>query len=197
MDPCAIFDESDIEAAGFDHALVGHFQQPHFGWMHTYAGAAIEHEFGNSTSGGAVLVTLADDGTIEREQIELSAPPLHDVEVDLTGAKSTRDVLKRAATALADRAGVVRLRLTGRVAADILVQRDDLVRLATQTDELLLDWQAEVDVHIEELADEQTVRGQFVRDVLATPSLSDQRRQRVLLIGLRALAGTDVLEAPR
>jgi DNA repair exonuclease SbcCD nuclease subunit len=197
MEPCAPFDESAVEAAGFDHALVGHYQQAHFGWMHTYSGAPIAHELGNGVSGAAVLVTLADDGTIERELIELSSPALHDVEVDLTGAKSARDAVKRAGTHLAECSGIVRLRLTGRVVPDIVLQRDDFVRLVPSADELLLDWEAEVDVDLDELAEEQTVRGQFVRDVLASRSLSDERQQRVLLTGLRALAGSDVLEGPR
>ncbi len=197
IEPCAPFDESAVEAAGFDHALVGHYQQPHFGWMHTYPGAAIAHWPGNATTGAAILVTLADDGTIDREHIELASPPLHDIEVDLTGVKSARDAVKRAGAALAGCAGVVRLRLTGRVAPDIVLQRDDFLRLVATVDDLLLDWGAEVDIDLDDLADEQTVRGQFVRDVLGSRNLSDDRRQRVLLIGLRALAGSDVLEGPR
>jgi exonuclease SbcD len=197
VEPCASFDEAAIEAAGFDHALVGHYHQPHFGWMHTYAGAPIAHELGNGVRGGAVLVTLADDGTIEREHIELSSPGLHDVEVDLTGAKSARDAVKRAGALPEKRSGVVRLRLTGRVAPDLVLQRDDFLRLVSSADDLLLDWEAEVDVDLDELAEEQTVRGQFVRDVVTSQQFSDERRQRVLLIGLRALAGSDALEGPR
>jgi exonuclease SbcD len=197
LEPCAPFDESAVEAAGFDHALVGHYQQPHFGWMHTYPGAAIGHEPGTAVTGGAVLVTLAEDGTIDREHIGLPSPPLHDIEVDLTGARSTRDAVKRAGAALAGCRGVVRLRLTGRVAPDIVLQREDFVRLAPAIDDLLLDWGAEIDVDLDDLTEEQTVRGQFVRDVLGSRNLSDDRHQRVLLIGLRALAGSDVLEGPQ
>jgi hypothetical protein len=83
------------------------------------------------------------------------------------------------------------------VAPDIVLQRDDFVGLVSSADDLLLDWDADVDVDLDELAAEQTVRGQFVRDVLASRSLSDERRQRVLLTGLRALAGSNVLEGPR
>jgi hypothetical protein len=39
------------------------------------------------------------------------------------------------------------------------------------------------------LEEEQTVRGQFVRDVLADSSLTDDHRRRVLATGLRALDG--------
>jgi len=40
---------------------------------------------------------------------------------------------------------------------------------------------------------EQTVAGQFVRDVLDAADLSDDERMRVLVAGLRALAGRDDL----
>lgn len=51
---------------------------------------------------------------------------------------------------------------------------------------------------LDELAEEPTVRGQFVRDVLAAP-LADDERQRVLSMGLRALdpAGTDSMAENR
>jgi hypothetical protein len=53
------------------------------------------------------------------------------------------------------------------------------------------------DVDIDGLAAESTIRGEFVRDVVASPTLTDEQRRRVLLIGLRALCGSDVLDAPR
>jgi DNA repair protein SbcD/Mre11 len=197
IEPCAVFDEAAVEAAGFDHALVGHYQHPYFGWMHTYAGAALAHVPGDSGIGAAVLLTLAADGTIDRDHIELTSRPLHDIEVELTGARSVRDAVKRVRTALAECTGVVRLRLTGRVAPDIVLQRDDFVGLVSGIDDLLVVWDAGVDVDVDELANEQTVRGQFVRDVMAARDLTDDRRQRVLLLGLRALAGCDILEGPR
>jgi hypothetical protein len=47
--------------------------------------------------------------------------------------------------------------------------------------------------NLEDLAGEPTVRGQFVRDVLAA-DLDEEERQRVLLVGLRALEGQTALD---
>jgi exonuclease SbcD len=195
LDACALFDESEVEGAGFDHALVGHFQQAHLGWTHTYAGAPITHAIDHPASNTAVLVTLAPDGSIEREEVELSTPQIADVEVDLTDVSSTRDVVKRVNAALAGWTGATRLRLTGRVAPELVLQREDLG--VASTEEVLVEWAAGVDVDVDALANEPTVRGQFVRDVLASGQLDDARRDRVLLMGLRALAGTTILEGPR
>lgn len=195
LDACALFDESEVEGAGFDHALVGHFQQAHFGWLHTYAGAPLSHDIDHPASNGGVLLTLMPDGSIEREELELSTPTIADVEVDLTGVTSRRDVVKRVNTALAGWTGATRLRLTGRVSPELVLQREDLG--VASTEDVLVQWAATVDVDVDELANEQTVRGQFVRDVLASGRLDDERRDRVLLMGLRALAGSTILEGPR
>lgn len=197
LEPCAAFDEAAIEEAGFDHAMVGHYRQPFFGRLYTYPGAPLAHDFGNGAAGGVVLLTLANDGTVDRNYLGVGSPELHDVEVDLTGAKSIREVTRRAVSSVGDRSGVIRLRLTGRLSPDVVLQREHFLGLVASPDELFLDWDAEVDVDLDQLADEQTIRGQFVRDVLSSPGLTGERRQRVLLIGLRALAGHDVLEGPR
>lgn len=196
LESCAPFDESAIEAAGFDHALVGHFQDSYFGRVHTYPGAPIAHDFGNGATGGAALLTL-DDGRIEREYLDLASPPFHEVEIDLTGVKSEREAVKRVATCLTGRSGVLSVRLSGRLPSELVLQREDLLRAGQTADELILQWNVDVDVGLDGLEAEQTVRGQFVRDVLASATMSDERRQRVLLIGLRSLAGSDTLEGPR
>ena len=46
---------------------------------------------------------------------------------------------------------------------------------------------------VKAIAKETTVRGQFVRNVLAT-AMDDEKRQRVLMTGLRALEGKRELE---
>jgi DNA repair protein SbcD/Mre11 len=196
LDPCAVFEEAAIERAGFDHALVGHFQRRHFGSMHTYPGAPIAHDFGPDRTGGAVVVTINDNGAIERDYLAVPSPELHEVEVDLTGATSAAGVLRRAGSHVAGLAGVIRMTLTGRVSPDVVLRREDFNGLADSPRDLMMGWRAGVDVDFEQLRDEPTIRGQFVRDVQES-SLPDERRDRVLLIGLRALTGHKELEGPR
>lgn len=197
MEQCAVFDEHAVRAAGFDHALVGHYPEPHFGEAYTFPGVPIAHDFGPRETGGAVLVTAGPHGLIDREFVPIASPALHDAEVEVTGAASTHEVRKRVNAALAARRGPVRLRLVGQLSPDIVVQRDDILRASTNPEQLVVDWNVQVEIKTDELAEEQTIRGQFVRDVLTSGELSEDRRQRILLIGLRALGGSDVLEAPR
>lgn len=195
-DPCAEFDEADLERAGFEHALVGHYQQPHFGRLYTYPGAPIAHAFGPGATGGVVVVTLRHDGSFERDFIPVPSPEMHDVDVDVTGAKSKADVLLQTKGVVAGRSGVIRLSLMGRLSAGIVLTRGDLASLTSSPDNLLIRWNVKVDVDIDDYTEEPTIRGQFLRDLISG-DVSNERRDRVLLIGLRALAGHDELEGPR
>lgn len=195
-DPCAEFDENALERAGFDHALVGHYELPHFGVLHTYAGAPVAHRFGVRGQRGAVVVTIGRDGVVDRELVPISSPDLQDIQVDLSGARSKSDVLRRVGDALNGSSGVVLLVLAGRLAPDIAVTRDDLVRLASTPDSVIVQWDVGVDLDVDQVSDEPTIRGQFVRDVMSG-DLAEDRQQRALLIGLRALSGDDHLEGPR
>jgi DNA repair protein SbcD/Mre11 len=196
LEPCAPFDEAAIERAGFDYALVGHYQQPYFGSRHTYPGAPIAHDFGPSPTGGAVLVTVTPDGAAEREYVPVPSPGLQEVDVDVTGATSSGEVVGRAISSVTGRDGVTRLTLTGLVSPDVVLRRQDFDAVVEPATQLIVRCQARVDVDVEQLRDEPTIRGQFVRDVLDS-SLADERHDRVLLMGLRALAGHTELEALR
>lgn len=183
-------------SAGFEHALVGHYQQPHFGRLYTYPGAPIAHAFGPGATGGVVVVTLRHDGSFERDFIPVPSPEMHDVDVDVTGAKSKADVLLQTKGVVAGRSGVIRLSLMGRLSAGIVLTRGDLASLTSSPDNLLIRWNVKVDVDIDDYTEEPTIRGQFLRDLISG-DVSNERRDRVLLIGLRALAGHDELEGPR
>jgi DNA repair exonuclease SbcCD nuclease subunit len=195
-EPCAEFDESALERAGFDHALVGHYDLPHFGQRHTYAGAPIAHRFGVPGPRGAVVVTFGPGGVIDRELVPISSPGLQEIEVDLTGAGSERDVLRRIKDAIGGSSDVVLLVLVGRLAPDIVVTRDDLARLTPTPEGVIIQWDVIVDIDVDRVSEEPTIRGQFVRDVMSS-DVAEERQQRTLLIGLRALAGDDQLEGPR
>jgi len=193
LDSCAAFLEADIERAGFDHALVGHYQRPHFGMLHTYPGAPLAHDFRSGPGGGSVLVTLQQDGSLEREYLRTTAPPLYDLEVDLTDARSQHQVIERAIGSIAGRTGVIRLRFAGHLSPVLILRYQDFVDQLGSIGGLIIESAADVDIELGQIGEEPTIRGQFVRDVVDS-ELSKAQQQRVLLIGLRALAGHDQLE---
>lgn len=194
LDRCADFDEGEIAEAGFDHALVGHYQRPHFGRLHTYPGAPMAHDFATGPSGGAVLLTLSTNGGIEREYLPTTVPQLHDLEVDVSDAESSQDVVSRAVAVADQRAGVIRIRLTGRLSPWVILRHDEFVDQIPSASELIVELDPSLTISLGELEKEPTIRGQYVRDVVGSELTDDERLRSVLLIGLRALAGMDDME---
>lgn len=193
--PHAPFTAAQIEEAGLHHVFCGHYHSRSEAERYTYPGVPDPLTFGDSMNGGAVEVQIQGDGSIRRTWHQVRTSEIHDLEVDITGSSSMSDVRRHVAEALEGRRGCARLTLRGEIDSsveldpqllqeerqdlDALVIRSGAVRFAYD-----LDW----------LADEQTVRGQFVRDVQDAADLSDEDRRRVLITGLRALEGRRDLE---
>jgi DNA repair exonuclease SbcCD nuclease subunit len=199
----APFDEEAVPAAGFAHALCGHYHRPRAGAWHTYPGNPEPLTFGEDGRRGPVVVDVEPDGTVRREWREVAGTAWHEVEVDVTGCETVDACVARARAAVAGRRGVVRLTVGGELPPQVpLEPRRDLTPAALgaggdDAPEAVVVRVGELHpaIDVEETAAERTVAGQFVRDVRADPSLDERTRQRVLTVGLRALAGREDLEA--
>ena len=193
--PHAPFKAIQITEAGLDHALVGHFHSPRHEPEYTYPGNPDPLTFGETEKRGAVLVTVADDGSVTRETIDVAQTVLHDLTLDLTGCEHGNDVAQRVAQTLAGQAGIVRLTLHGELGADVDVRLRDLAALGSHLPGFLPRFGAlHVAYDLDALRAEQTVRGQFVRTVSTDQDLDEHQRQAILTTGLRALAGRTDLE---
>jgi DNA repair exonuclease SbcCD nuclease subunit len=185
----APFTAEQIPQAGLAHAFVGHFHTPKDGAWHTYAGNPDPLTFGESGSRAAVLAVIGDDGSVERTRIPVSVSQVSDIDVDLTGVTNGTEVRARVEAAIAGLAGAVRVTLGGEIGRDADVRLTDLDGLGGHLDALVARvGNVRVAFDLDVLAGEQTVRGQFVRDVQAA-ALDDDTRRRVLVTGLRALDG--------
>jgi DNA repair protein SbcD/Mre11 len=189
LDPNAVFAEDDVTSSGFHHALVGRCREPHFGRFHTYPGSALPHDFATRTPGGGVVVTVTTDGSVQRELVETPSSPLHDLTVDVSGSVTEQDILAAVERVLSGRTGIVRLHLVGRLPLD--VDEDvELTSIKVPGCTFQPVWETTIDADLEELAEEQTVRGEFARELLEA-NLSDQRKARLARIGLQALSGQE------
>jgi exonuclease SbcD len=187
--PHAPFTADQVAESGLAHALVGHFHRPLLGPWHTYPGNPEPLAFGEQGERGAVLVSVAEDGSVSREVHPVAESPWHDLQVRVEGAAHADQIREQVAAALAALSGIVRLTVTGDVAPGADVSRLDLTGLGGHLDALVLrPLQLSVGYDLAALASEPTVRGHFIRDVLASELPPDQQ-QRVLDAGLRALDG--------
>jgi exonuclease SbcD len=190
--PHAAFREDEIPAAGLRHAFVGHYHQPRNSQWLTYAGSPQPLAFGKS-SGSAVIVEVTD-GKVHRKRVDVSSVAFHDIRLDVSGATSMSEILQRAHDAVAQLRGVARVTISGRLATGVDLKLDDIRANPAQLDALVVRTKDLIaDYDFDALAEEQTVRGQFVRDV-RNGELADDETQRVLVVGLRALDGRTDLE---
>jgi exonuclease SbcD len=183
--PHAPFRAAQIPAAGLHHALVGHFHTPRDGTYHTYPGNPEPLAFGETGERGAVLVTVDEAGVISRRRHRVAVSRVDDVVVDLDGVSHSHEVRERVVASLVGVADIVRVTLRGEVGMGVDVSLDDVRDLATVARFGKIDVAYDLDA----LAEERTVRGQFVRDVRAAADLTEEQRRKVLLTGLRALDG--------
>jgi DNA repair exonuclease SbcCD nuclease subunit len=190
----APFDAEQIVAAGIHHAFLGHYHGPRDYDRLTYPGNPDPLSFGEDGSRGAVVATIREDGSIEREHVSVAVTEVHDITVDVTGCGSQQDVRDRAQEAIQALRGVVRLTMQGEMAPAIDLRRHDILSLPTERESLAVEMGGlYVGYDLEAIKNEATVRGEFVRQVTAVDLLEDERR-RVLVTGLRALDGRDDLE---
>ena len=192
--PHAPFDAEDVVRAGLQHAFLGHYHSPRDAPTHTYPGNPDPLAFGEDGDRGAVVVTVAQDGTIQRQRRRVARTRVHDLTVDVSGCTSRQDVRDRVTAITATLTGIARLTVTGELAPEVdLVPRDlegaapTLEAVAVRIGDLRPGYDLDAIQH------EPTVRGQFVRDVLEA-ELPGEERRRVLVTGMRALDGRDDLE---
>ncbi len=190
----APFRSAQVEASGLDHAVVGHHHTPVDGEWHTYPGCPVPLSFGGRQDGGVVVLDLDLDRVIARSRHRVGGLDAHDLTLLVDGVTDSGQLEQRVDQTVSGLAGVARITLTGELDPGLVIEP---TVLATRRG-ALLDLQIRMGrvasgYDLDAVADEPTVRGQFVRDVLAS-SLAPDEQQRVLLTGLRALDGRLDLE---
>ena len=192
--PHAPFDAAQIEAAGLHHALVGHYHRPRDAEQYTYPGNPDFLTFGEDGERGAVVVTVLPDGRVERERHRVGMTEAHDLALSVTGCASQQEVRDRLSALLASRRGVARVTVEGELDPRVDLHVGDLMDVPHGLDGLLVrPGRLQPSYDLQVIAEEPTVRGQFVRDVLDA-ELDEEDRRRVLLVGLRALEGQTELD---
>ena len=192
--PHAPFEASQIRAAGLHHAFLGHFHRPRDHQFFTYPGNPDPLAFGEDGERGAVVATVQPDGGVVRERVPVAVSKVHDLHVDVSGTDSQQSVRHRVLAAAKDLEGYARITLNGNLSPHVDVRPSDFNSLQWSLDSWLVHMG---DLHpaydFDSLAEEPTVRGEFVRSVQGY-DWPDAEKMRVLVTGLRALDGREDLE---
>jgi DNA repair exonuclease SbcCD nuclease subunit len=187
--PHAPFSAQQVAQSGLHHAFCGHFHTPRDGQWHTYPGNPDPLTFGETGVRGAVLAEVSPTGEVSRTRHRVAVSEVHDVAVDLTGVPHADAGRQRLADALGGLSGVVRVTLSGEVDPDVDLHCIDLGGLGEHLQALVPRWAVTLGYDLDELRDEPSVRGKFIRDVEADHRLTEELRRKVISTGLRALSG--------
>ena len=186
----APFREESIAEAGLAHCIVGHYHSPFLGPLHTYSGAPAPLSFKDQGKGGAVEMVFGASGTIAKRTLHrVTNLQVHDLQMDVSGCVDLADVQDRMDAELESLEGLARVTLHGELGSAVELDVNVLSQRRRQLQDLVVRTGS---IHpgydVAAIGEEATVRGAFVRDVIAA-DLDDDERHRVIITGLRALEG--------
>ena len=193
----APFSADQIAVAGLSHCVVGHYHKRVEGERHTYGGAPAALSFGEPGDGGAVEIVFdGAGGSPKREWHRVSSLDVHrDLELDISGCGDIGQIEDKLRDLVAPRTGIAQVTILGDLEPtvdldlDLLHQQSgSLSHLSVRVGDIRLGYD------LNAIEAESTVRGEFVRAVKADDELHEAEKQRVILTGLRALAGRRDLE---
>lgn len=191
------FDAEEVAEAGLAHAFCGHYHVPRHDRLVTYPGNPNPLTFGETGERGMVIAELGPAGSVEASWRSVAVGAMHDLELDVTGATTSNDVFERMSNLLRGLRGAARVTVTGELGRDVQCDLQTLRATPSQLDGLVVrEGEIRPAYDLDALAVEQTVRGQFVRDVRGDPALAEPDRTAILVTGLRALDGREDLEVP-
>lgn len=183
----APFTDNEIEASGLAHAFVGHYHSAKDHDLYTYAGSPDPLSFGEKNQAGLVVATVGSGGNVERERYEVWETQVHDLDLDITGAKNSTDVADRRDKLIAGLKGYARITVSGAQGPDVELSLEELETERAQLESLSVRRGNIVsDYDVDAIQTAPTVRGGFVHRV-KNSDLADEEKSAILTAGLRAL----------
>jgi DNA repair exonuclease SbcCD nuclease subunit len=197
------FTREDIERSGVSFALLGHYHEtrlrPAESPRYAYPGSPEPLDFSEEGDHHVLLLTAEDRGvSVEPLKINEVRYQTHAIDVS---EMSTSDQIRAAIKALADDGDsvgtITRVVLSGQPEQDLDIDHDALLSAAAQDFRYLdLINRTEPPFDLEQMQDESTTRGAFVRllneRLAQAPESERAALQNALYYGLRAFAGQEI-----
>ncbi len=195
----------DLKNKGIDHLALGHIHSFKSGRIDArgiwcYPGCLDGRGFDECGDHGFILLDVDEEtGTCVRKFVPFASRRLHTVTADVGGCGRPSEMAERIETAIAEKQidgrDLVKVVLTGGVDVENEIDIDYLTkRLEPEFYFVKIADETTPRVDEERFALDESLKGEFVRTVMAREDLSEEERAAVIHIGLRAIAGEEVLE---
>ena len=156
-----------------------------------YPGCLEGRGFDECGEKGFVLLTI-EDGKVETQFIRNSQRVIHEIEVPLSGTMTYNEILKACAqrTAAISPKDIVQIDLKGEISEDTEIESDSYeAALASNFYFIRFKNQTEQKLDYEKYEKDISLKGEFIRLVKAQKELSEEEKSKIIMTGIRALAG--------
>ena len=193
----------EIRQAGFSLALLGHYHTSrvlrHENTVAVYPGSPEPLGFHENAKHGVAWIELQTETEPKIEMLPLAALHFDTLEINVTDClqrEQVVDKIQQAAREQELRSHFVRIKLVGQAAATLQLDMDMLTeRVAESFDYVSLENHTRPGFDLQKLAEEPTVRGEFVRNLLTTIAREESKSElyyEALHYGLQAFEQEEV-----
>lgn len=189
---------SKLYDRNIDYLALGHIHSFETGSLdlrgvYAYSGCLEPRGFDECGSKGFVLLDI-QNGKIQSEFVPFSKRTIHEITVDISGTSDSYSAFKRVReSVLCPVKDLVRVILEGEVSFDASFLERDL------KDFLNMDFylssvknKTTTKINLDDFKDSLSLKGEFVRSVSENNALSENEKNKIISLGLKALMGEEV-----
>ncbi len=193
----------NLRGKGIDYLALGHihtYKEDKLDARGTYCypGCLEGRGFDECGEHGFVLLDIdLESGRYTTEFVTFATRNLYTVPVDIQGCLSTAEILKRVRAVCSDEgydsSSSLRILLQGEVEMDCEKDIDYLLRwLSDEYYFVRIKDETRIRIDYDSYALDESLKGEFVRIVKASDTLSEEDKGQVIQYGIRALAGEEI-----
>ncbi|MGN0357292.1 MAG: exonuclease SbcCD subunit D [Blautia sp.] len=205
-DNCFHYSLKEMSGHNIDYAAAGHIHQYSSGriddrGIYCYSGCLEGRGFDECGEKGFVLLDIESDGDgrlrrLDSRFIPFASRYFYDIGIDITEADSYRSIEQQADAVLSaiDSIHLVRLKLNGAISPDLNPHSDWILQKYSEDFYFLrVEDHTRPVFHYEDYRYDSSLRGEFIRLVLSDSDLSEADKEKIILEGLHALSGEEIL----
>ena len=188
---------SKLRDKGIDYLALGHIHERSSGkiderGVYAYSGCLEGRGLDETGKKGFILLDVSDK--VNAQFIPFSEREISLITVDISGLSDVYEIyLKVLNTANFSKSGIYKVELTGEV--DVVfdgLEADLLKYLSSAASYVEIKDLTQKKLKLEDFENDTSIKGEFVRVVLADETLSNDEKSQIISYGLKALSGRDI-----
>ena len=157
-----------------------------------YSGCLEGRGFDECGEKGFVLLDIGEK--IEAKFIPLAQRVIHEVEVPLAGSLTYNEIMKSISSAVANLPSkdIIQIDLTGEISEETEIETDSYESVVKSDYDfyyIRVKDKTETKIDFEKYENDVSLKGEFIRLVKENDDLSDEEKSKIIMTGIKALAG--------